>query len=55
MVARGTWRSYCDQLAQELQDIQALMLELLYHSTIPHVDPNRGECAAPLQAAEAEL
>lgn len=37
------WRSYCEQLGHDLDDIESLMLELLDHSTILNVDPNRGQ------------
>lgn len=37
------WRSYCEQLVDDLDQIEAVMMELLGRSTILNVDPNRGQ------------
>jgi PIN domain len=37
------WRSYCEELARDLDQIEEVMVELLDRSTILNVDPNRGQ------------
>jgi rRNA maturation endonuclease Nob1 len=37
------WRSHCRQLARDLDEIAALMMELLDCSKIQNIDPNRGQ------------